>query len=791
LQYPRSGDMATAPPSTGGKPPDQRQKMRLSKANTVQQISLKNSNPAATNLKNGDAITIANNRLGASENSQLNSGPNIIISNQGDSSPSPGATPLQKSTDSTVGITPNDLLKNEDSLEVAGNGVLTGQIENAWYQKMRKEENNNIEPSILYWYQSTASILQSLHPINSIPSGGRQYATLPSGPIGMLQPTSKVPTLPKEQEIDSKSSNQILIEPILSNTKNGNLADLTSIGVRPNASVISVTPIDKTTNVAPHSNPMDVSCHVSIQEVPQKESDHTMSQPLDPHLTTTDALAASLVQSQVKGTLLPMKTPQVLLLSIINNTRHEVEISPIQFTTPVITAKQGKPAVIFKKEDYMVKFADICKFTVVGKFQHTMPRMEIIRKSFIAQTELRGGVKIVHFNARTVYIDLDNEYDHSTLWSEQNMYIQGQLMRIEAWNPIFKPNEDSPIVPIWIMIPELPWHLYYMEILTPLLSPICKALFLDLASFQKTRDSMVKIKQIDLTKERPTHVWLGYDEDQDVNGDGQWLEVQYDNLPSYCSHCRHLVTADVAVKDSAAQNPVTQSQSSPVALSAKEVKGGREVCQEKPSVTQDGVPTGDEYRPIESEDEIDGNQEVDRDSSDEYLEKEKHFLEPFLDTSPINFFILQLSMHQAASNVNDKMWVFWDKEFNASVTDHDEQQLTLEMRHVEYDSPFFLIVVYAKCKPILGRPLWEVLRHKSATYDSPWCVIGDFNVIASVEEKIGGIPYQMNKSLDFHCMIEDCGLVDLGFYGPKCTWSNGRGQCSIVWKRLDRGLSND
>ncbi|XP_019237808.1 PREDICTED: uncharacterized protein LOC109217962 [Nicotiana attenuata] len=39
--------------------------------------------------------------------------------------------------------------------------------------------------------------------------------------------------------------------------------------------------------------------------------------------------------------------------------------------------------------------------------------------------------------------------------------------------------------------------------------------------------------------------------------------------------------------------------------------------------------------------------------------------------------------------------------------------------------------------------------------------------------------------------MEDCGLVDLGFYGPKCTWSNGRGQCSIVWKRLDRGLVND
>ncbi|OIT08132.1 hypothetical protein A4A49_15874 [Nicotiana attenuata] len=267
--------------------------MRLSKSNTVQQISLQNSNPHATNLKNGDAITVANNRLGAFENSQLNSGPNLTISNRGDSSPSPGATPLQKSTDSTMGITPNDLLKNEGSSEVAGNGVPAGQIENAWYQKTRKEENNTIEPSILYGYQSTASILQSLHPVNSIPSGGRQYATLPSRPIGLLQPTSKVPTLPKEK---------IVIEPILSNVKNGNLANLTSTGVRPNVSVISVTPIDQTTNVTPNSNPMDVSCHVSIQEVPQKESDLTRSQPSDPHLTTIDAPAASLIQSQVKGT---------------------------------------------------------------------------------------------------------------------------------------------------------------------------------------------------------------------------------------------------------------------------------------------------------------------------------------------------------------------------------------------------------------------------------------------------------------------------------------------------------
>jgi len=80
-----------------------------------------------------------------------------------------------------------------------------------------------------------------------------------------------------------------------------------------------------------------------------------------------------------------------------------------------------------------------------------------------------------------------------------------------------------------------------MEVLSVLLSPIGKVLHLDLASMQKTRGSVAKVKmQVDLTQLRPHHVWLGFDEDQDVNGDGQWLEVVYEDLPTYCSHCKHL-----------------------------------------------------------------------------------------------------------------------------------------------------------------------------------------------------------------------------------------------------------
>lgn len=43
----------------------------------------------------------------------------------------------------------------------------------------------------------------------------------------------------------------------------------------------------------------------------------------------------------------------------------------------------------------MVRFEERYKFTVVGKFSNTMPRMEIIRKSFIARIKLRGVSKLL------------------------------------------------------------------------------------------------------------------------------------------------------------------------------------------------------------------------------------------------------------------------------------------------------------------------------------------------------------------------------------------------------------
>ncbi|TMW81069.1 hypothetical protein EJD97_012226, partial [Solanum chilense] len=147
-------------------------------------------------------------------------------------------------------------------------------------------------------------------------------------------------------------------------------------------------------------------------------------------------------------------------------------------------------------------------------------------------------------------------------------------------------------------------------------------------------------------------------------------------------------------------------------------------------------------------------------------------------------------MNFAHSNPNSKIWLFWSNEVICNVLDSDQQQVTCELIHEECSEKFIITFVYAKCKDYLRRPLWDSMLQWANT-DYPWCTIGDFNVISSTKEKIGGRDYNISKSLEFISIIEACGLVDMGYSGQNYTWCNHRKNGDRIWKRLDRGMVND
>lgn len=78
---------------------------------------------------------------------------------------------------------------------------------------------------------------------------------------------------------------------------------------------------------------------------------------------------------------------------------------------------------------------------------------------------------------------------------------------------------------------------------------------------------------------------------------------------------------------------------------------------------------------------------------------------------------------------------------------------------------------------------WELICRLKPMYDLPWIIGGAFNEIIHLSEKNGGLnrcSYSMNL---FGEVLNQCGLIDLGYIGPSFTWSNNQKQNYVLSRR--------
>jgi hypothetical protein len=60
---------------------------------------------------------------------------------------------------------------------------------------------------------------------------------------------------------------------------------------------------------------------------------------------------------------------------------------------------------------------------------------------------------------------------------------------------------------------------------------------------------------------------------------------------------------------------------------------------------------------------------------------------------------------------------------------------------------------------------WNLLRLLHQQSSLPWCCVGDYNELTSIDEKVGGVIRSERQMQDFRDAIDSCGFIDLGFVG--------------------------
>ncbi|XP_060182476.1 uncharacterized protein LOC132612168 [Lycium barbarum] len=160
-------------------------------------------------------------------------------------------------------------------------------------------------------------------------------------------------------------------------------------------------------------------------------------------------------------------------------------------------------------------------------------------------------------------------------------------------------------------------------------------------------------------------------------------------------------------------------------------------------------------------------------------------MDPFQHVRQIQKFKRRLGMHQAGANCSGNIWFFVEENVDVEILSDTAQQITLKLFLQEHNLYLITTLVYAKCDEVERMPPWDSIYQLAGSYDMPWMVGGDFNVVMNDQEKIGGVPIVPQDYEDFAFCINSCDLFETGFKGSPFTWWNSRAGDDCIFERLN------
>lgn len=108
-----------------------------------------------------------------------------------------------------------------------------------------------------------------------------------------------------------------------------------------------------------------------------------------------------------------------------------------------------------------------------------------------------------------------------------------QMLR---WTPNFDPNFESHLIPVWIFLPGLLIQDFQESYLRMFVNATGQSVEMDNPTRVISRQSGARIcVKVDVYAPLPSQFWF------DVAGAKcRWQDIIYENVPIYCTSCRHL-----------------------------------------------------------------------------------------------------------------------------------------------------------------------------------------------------------------------------------------------------------
>ncbi|XP_074289374.1 uncharacterized protein LOC141614528 [Silene latifolia] len=389
---------------------------------------------------------------------------------------------------------------------------------------------------------------------------------------------------------------------------------------------------------------------------------------------------------------------------------------------------------------------------------------------------------------------------------------------LKQWTPSFSQEMDSVSqVPAWVLFPDLDPFLWSGKVLSKMASTIGKPLFVDLPTTFKSKLLFARVLvEVDVAEDLPSTIQVVTPYHGTIT-----QRIVYEWLPYYCHCCRKLGHTKEHCKFTKINKQLEEKRK------AKVVQEYRAVSQKitTPPSTDDsqGVghslpasgiekPAGEEGKSPECtglgsslsnsevlsssvSKEAGSGSHIVADEGENMQRGEGKIADGEISVNPNysvsvqnSYSILQEEGPILVTNTEDLGVLDIRRVTLVSSYVHD-QLIHLELQHNASNKTFHVSFVYGSNDADHRERLWVELKGVASKVTN-WILMGDWNIVRSMEERIGPNPPSVRDMLAFNQCILECQLEDLHSLGCEYTWTNKQEAVTRVWSRLDRVLSN-
>ena len=131
--------------------------------------------------------------------------------------------------------------------------------------------------------------------------------------------------------------------------------------------------------------------------------------------------------------------------------------------------------------------------------------------------------------------------------------------------------------------------------------------------------------------------------------------------------------------------------------------------------------------------------------------------------------------------------VFWDEAYSCELNKYGDHFIDLYVDKGE-GTKWRCTFIYVDPKASQRYVIWDLLRRIKPLGVGPWFMVGDFNETMWQNEHFSRHKRSPRLMANFHEVLSECNLFDLGFHGVPWTYNNKQHGNKNVKVRLDRAV---